>query len=86
LINGRDLMQTLGLPQGPEVGRLIAAIEEARAAGEVTTREEALDLARSLATPPSANKPSPSKGSVLRSSKERGLGEGAAPHREKRAS
>jgi tRNA nucleotidyltransferase/poly(A) polymerase len=38
----------LGLPPGPEVGRILAAIDEERAAGEVSTREEALALARSL--------------------------------------
>ncbi len=48
LVNGRDLMRELGLPEGPEVGRLLEAIREAQAAGEVTTREEALALARRL--------------------------------------
>lgn len=36
----------LGLPPGPEVGRLLAEIAEERAAGTITTREEALDYAR----------------------------------------
>jgi Poly A polymerase head domain len=36
----------LGLPPGPEVGRLLARIEEERAAGTISTREEALDLVR----------------------------------------
>lgn len=48
LIDGRDLMQTLGLDQGPEVGRLLNAIEEARAAGEVSSRDEALSLASQM--------------------------------------
>jgi poly(A) polymerase len=48
LIDGRELMQTLGLPQGPAVGRLLNAIDEARAAGEVSTREEAVALAQAL--------------------------------------
>lgn len=48
LVNGRDLMMELGLPEGPEVGRLLETIREAQAAGEVTTREEALALARRL--------------------------------------
>lgn len=48
LVNGRDLMRELGLSEGPEVGRLLEAIREAQAAGEVTTREEALALARKL--------------------------------------
>jgi tRNA nucleotidyltransferase/poly(A) polymerase len=36
----------LGLPPGPEIGRMLARIEEERAAGAISTREEALDLAR----------------------------------------
>jgi tRNA nucleotidyltransferase/poly(A) polymerase len=36
----------LGLPPGPEVGRLLARIEEERAAGAIATREEALELVR----------------------------------------
>jgi Poly A polymerase head domain len=36
----------LGLPPGPEIGRLLALIEEERAAGTITTRDEALALVR----------------------------------------
>jgi tRNA nucleotidyltransferase/poly(A) polymerase len=36
----------LGLPPGPEVGRLLAEIEEERAAGTIATKEEALAYAR----------------------------------------
>jgi tRNA nucleotidyltransferase/poly(A) polymerase len=36
----------LGLPPGPEIGRLLALVEEERAAGAISTREEALDLVR----------------------------------------
>jgi Poly A polymerase head domain len=36
----------LGLPPGPEIGRLLALIEEERAAGTISTREEAFDLVR----------------------------------------
>ncbi len=39
----------LGLPPGPEIGRILAAIDEERAAGTISTRAEALDLARTLA-------------------------------------
>jgi tRNA nucleotidyltransferase/poly(A) polymerase len=39
----------LGLPPGPEIGRILALIEEERAAGTISTREEALALARSRA-------------------------------------
>jgi tRNA nucleotidyltransferase/poly(A) polymerase len=36
----------LGLPPGPEIGRLLDRIAEERAAGAVTTREQALELVR----------------------------------------
>ncbi len=45
LVTGHDLMQELGLEPGPKVGILLEKIEEARAAGEVNTREEALAMA-----------------------------------------
>ncbi|HEX77896.1 MAG TPA: CCA tRNA nucleotidyltransferase [Dehalococcoidia bacterium] len=46
LVDGHDLMQSLGLEPGPSVGRLLEMVREAQAAGEVATREEALALAR----------------------------------------
>jgi hypothetical protein len=36
----------LGLPPGPEIGRMLALIAEERAAGTLSTREEALELVR----------------------------------------
>ena len=48
LVNGHDLMHHLGLPPGPGIGRLLEQIDEARAAGEIATREEALALAATL--------------------------------------
>ena len=36
----------LGLPPGPEIGRLLALVEEERAAGTISMREEALELVR----------------------------------------
>jgi tRNA nucleotidyltransferase/poly(A) polymerase len=36
----------LGLPPGPEIGRILDLIAEERAAGTIKTREEALELAR----------------------------------------
>jgi hypothetical protein len=36
----------LGLPPGPEIGRLLALIEEERAVGTIATREDALELVR----------------------------------------
>jgi putative nucleotidyltransferase with HDIG domain len=50
LITGHDLMAELGLDAGPEVGRLLEAVREAQAAGEVGTRGEALALAERLST------------------------------------
>jgi tRNA nucleotidyltransferase/poly(A) polymerase len=39
----------LGLEPGPRIGRILEAIDEERAAGTISTREEALALARELA-------------------------------------
>jgi hypothetical protein len=36
----------LELPPGPDIGRLLAEIEEERAVGTISTKEEALDYAR----------------------------------------
>jgi hypothetical protein len=41
-------MGALGIAPGPEVGRLLAAVEDAAGAGEVSSREEAIELARRL--------------------------------------
>jgi hypothetical protein len=46
LVSGRDLMAYLDLPPGPEIGRILALIEENQAAGEIITREEALHFAK----------------------------------------
>ena len=45
LINGRDLIQLLKIPAGPEIGRILRLVQEAQAAGELTSREEALEFA-----------------------------------------
>jgi hypothetical protein len=34
----------LGIPAGPEIGRLLDLVAEERAAGTISTREEALQL------------------------------------------
>jgi hypothetical protein len=36
----------LGLPSGPEIGRLLELVEEERAAGTISSRDEALELVR----------------------------------------
>ncbi len=48
LVPGDTIMSALGIGAGPVVGRLLEAIDEAVGAGEITTVEEALDLARTL--------------------------------------
>ncbi|MBC8078435.1 MAG: hypothetical protein H7Y32_20325 [Chloroflexales bacterium] len=45
LLNGRDLLG-LGVRPGPQVGALLAQLRAAQADGVVTTRDEALELAR----------------------------------------
>ncbi|MBI4172258.1 MAG: CCA tRNA nucleotidyltransferase [Actinobacteria bacterium] len=41
----------LGLPPGPEIGRILSRIEEERASGTISTRQEALALVRREARP-----------------------------------
>lgn len=50
LVRGGELAESLGIPPGPEIGRLLEQIREAQAAGEVRTSEEAIELARRLRT------------------------------------
>jgi poly(A) polymerase len=46
LIRGDELAAALGIAEGPELGALLAELEAAQYAGEVGTREEAIDHAR----------------------------------------
>jgi len=46
LIDGDDLISELGLSPGPQLGELLELVREAQAAGEVSTKEEAVALAR----------------------------------------
>jgi poly(A) polymerase len=48
LIRGDELARALEIRRGPELGRLLAVIAEARYAGEITTADEAIALARTL--------------------------------------
>ena len=45
LVSGHDLMSRFQLQPGPHIGLLLDTIEEARAAGEIDTQEQALELA-----------------------------------------
>ena len=46
LVDGNDLMRELTLPPGKQIGTLLEAVREAQAVGEVSTRQQALELAR----------------------------------------
>jgi len=46
LVTGGDVMSLLGLPPGPEVGRILEEVREAQAEGKVRTREEAEEMLR----------------------------------------
>ncbi|MEX2108335.1 MAG: HDIG domain-containing metalloprotein [Solirubrobacterales bacterium] len=48
LLGGEELIEALGVPPGPELGSLLAELEAAQYADEVSTREEALALARRI--------------------------------------
>ncbi|MCI0519802.1 MAG: HD domain-containing protein [Chloroflexi bacterium] len=48
LLNGGDLMAALNIKPGPLVGRLLEAIREAQACGEINDSSQALELARRL--------------------------------------
>ncbi len=47
-VTGRDIMEELGLPAGPLIGRLLRLLEEARIQDQIRSRSEALSLAKSL--------------------------------------
>lgn len=51
LLTGHDLMRHFNLPPGPQIGRLLAQLDEAQAVGEVATRAEALELAAAALAP-----------------------------------
>ncbi len=48
LVDGHAIMEIFGLQPGPAVGELLEALRETQAAGEVSTREEALDYIKIL--------------------------------------
>lgn len=49
LLNGRQVMSELGLPPGPQVGKLLEGLREAQATGQVGSEEEALAWVRANA-------------------------------------
>ncbi len=48
LLRGDELAAELGIEEGPELGELLAELEAAQYAGEVSTRDEAVERARAL--------------------------------------
>ncbi len=48
LLTGDEVMKELNLPPGPQVGKLLAAIQEGQASGEIHDRKQAIDFARKL--------------------------------------
>jgi poly(A) polymerase len=46
LVNGHDLINIFSLSPGPKIGKLLEAVREAQASGEIATREEALAFIR----------------------------------------
>jgi hypothetical protein len=47
-LRGDELARALGLSPGPQIGRILAELEEASFAGEISGHEEAIELAREL--------------------------------------
>ena len=65
LIDGHDIIKAFGLEPGPELGRLLEAVREARAAGDISDRQQALDYVKQLITgPDSADADRPYQGEL----------------------
>jgi poly(A) polymerase len=48
LVDGNDIMQVFGLSPGPKIGELLEAVNEARAAGELENKQDALRYLKRL--------------------------------------
>ncbi len=48
LVDGRELMEEFGLPASPLIGKLLRQVKEAQMYGKVKTRDEAIDMVRSI--------------------------------------
>ena len=55
LVDGRAVMEATGLGPGPHVGRILTAIREAAAGGELTSTADAIALALTLSQAPPAS-------------------------------
>ena len=56
LIDGHDVIDSFDLIPGPKIGELLEAVREAQAAGDITTREEALAFVQKQLSPEGAPK------------------------------
>jgi putative nucleotidyltransferase with HDIG domain len=52
VVTGDDMMDALGLEPGPQLGRILRAVEDAVGAGDVRTRDEAIEYGRRLLATP----------------------------------
>jgi poly(A) polymerase len=46
LVDGEDIMESFGLTPGPLIGKLLDLVHEAQAAGDIGSRDEAIELVR----------------------------------------
>ena len=46
LIDGHDIIKIFGMSPGPKIGQLLEAVKEARADGEVSSRQQAIDYVK----------------------------------------
>jgi tRNA nucleotidyltransferase (CCA-adding enzyme) len=46
VLSGQDLMQSLSLPPSPQIGKILSALQVAKAEGQIETRDEAIALAQ----------------------------------------
>ncbi|MEL7562647.1 HD domain-containing protein [Dehalogenimonas sp. 4OHTPN] len=55
LVDGNELQARFGMKPGPAMGRILEAVAEARATGEIASKEEALTMAERLIREPPAD-------------------------------
>ena len=48
LISGKDLIKTLKLKPSPEFSKILTQVEEEQSLGKITTKKEAMDLAKKI--------------------------------------
>jgi tRNA nucleotidyltransferase/poly(A) polymerase len=48
LVGGNDVMELLGIPRCPKVGKVLGALKEAQIAGDINTRDEALEFIKNF--------------------------------------